>query len=197
MGMLNIPNVISLGRILFVPLLIILLAYHQFKWAFAVFVLSGISDGLDGFLARVLNQKTKLGSYLDPIADKLLLASSFVTLAILGVIPFWITVVILSRDILIGCGFFAAYITDTEAEAAPSFLSKCNTTLQLGVIFFALLLTCINVHSEYLRILLDATILTVTLTTALSGLDYIYKGICAAGEAPQGEERRNKGNKLL
>ena len=195
--MLNIPNVLSLSRILLVPLLITLLAYHQFKWALVVFVLSGVSDGLDGFLARVLDQKTRLGSYLDPIADKLLLASSFVTLSILGVLPFWITVVILLRDIFIGCGFFVLFITDTEADAAPSFLSKCNTTLQLGVIFFALLHTCMDVPPEYLGILLDTTILIVTFTTVLSGLDYIYKGICVSGVAPQGAERRNKGNKLL
>jgi hypothetical protein len=95
---MNIPNLITLLRIILVPIIVILLIQGFFLKALIVFVVAGLSDALDGFLARVLHQQTVLGAYLDPIADKALLASSFVTLSILHIIPSWLAVIVISRD---------------------------------------------------------------------------------------------------
>jgi len=108
---MNIPNLLTLTRIILVPVIVILLIQASFFKAMIVFVVAGITDGLDGFLARVLNQKTVLGSYLDPLADKALILTSFVTLSILGVVPSWLSVIVISRDciILIGISVLVLY----------------------------------------------------------------------------------------
>ncbi len=101
---MNIPNLITLLRIILVPVVVILLIQGSFLKALMVFIVAGLSDALDGFLARVLNQQTALGAYLDPIADKALLASTFITLSVLHVIPGWLTVIVISRDLIILLG---------------------------------------------------------------------------------------------
>ncbi|HUT44622.1 MAG TPA: CDP-alcohol phosphatidyltransferase family protein, partial [Desulfobacterales bacterium] len=101
---MNIPNLLTLFRIILVPVTVIFLIKGDFSKALIVFVVACITDGLDGFFARILKQKTILGSYLDPLADKALIASSFITLSVLGVIPSWLTVIIISRDFIILLG---------------------------------------------------------------------------------------------
>ena len=101
---MNIPNLITLLRIILVPVIVILLIQGSFFKALIVFIVAGLSDALDGFLARVLKQQTVLGAYLDPIADKALLVSSFVTLSVLHIIPSWLVVIVISRDFIILLG---------------------------------------------------------------------------------------------
>ena len=98
---MTLPNLITIGRLLVVPLIVWLAIREQFLAAFAVFVLAGISDAIDGFLARQLDLHSDLGAYLDPIADKALLVSVYVALSALGEIPLWVTIAVVSRDILI------------------------------------------------------------------------------------------------
>ncbi|MGZ6290942.1 MAG: CDP-alcohol phosphatidyltransferase family protein, partial [Syntrophales bacterium] len=98
---MNVPNLLTLARILLVPITVIFLMQGAFAKALILLIVSGITDALDGFFARILNQQTVLGSYLDPIADKALFASCFVTLSIKGIIPGWFTVIVISRDFII------------------------------------------------------------------------------------------------
>ena len=138
--LLTAPNQLTLLRMIFLPFIVINLVKHDFKWALALFVLAGISDGLDGLLARTLHQQTLLGQYLDPIADKLLMSTMFLVLSIERMIPWKYTVVVFSRDISIllisGVLFMIAGLRDFR----PSIFGKANTFAQVAAIFFVLLL---------------------------------------------------------
>ncbi len=137
---LTAPNQLTLLRMIFLPFIVINLLKHDFKWALALFVLAGMSDGLDGLLARTLHQQTLLGQYLDPIADKLLISTMFLVLSIERMIPWKYTVVVFSRDISIllisGVLFMIAGLRDFR----PSIFGKANTFAQVAAIFFVLLL---------------------------------------------------------
>jgi cardiolipin synthase len=136
---LTAPNQLTLLRMIFLPFIVINLVKHDFKWALALFVLAGLSDGLDGLLARTLHQQTILGQYLDPIADKLLMSTMFLVLAIEHRIPWKYTIVVFSRDVSIliisGVLFTIAGLRDFS----PSIFGKANTAAQVGAIFFVLL----------------------------------------------------------
>ncbi len=137
---LTAPNQLTLLRMIFLPFIVINLVKHDFKWALALFILAGISDGLDGLLARTLHQQTLLGQYLDPIADKLLMSTMFLVLSIERMIPWKYTVVVFSRDVSIllisGVLFMIAGLRDFR----PSIFGKANTFAQVAAIFFVLLL---------------------------------------------------------
>ena len=139
---LTAPNQLTLLRMIFLPFIVINLVKHDFKWALALFVLAGLSDGLDGLLARILHQQTLLGQYLDPIADKLLMSTMFLVLSIeqRALVPWKYTIIVFSRDISIllisGVLFMIAGLRDFR----PSIFGKANTFAQVGAIFFVLLL---------------------------------------------------------
>jgi len=137
---LTAPNQLTLLRMIFLPFIVINLVKHDFKWALALFILAGMSDGLDGLLARTLHQQTLLGQYLDPIADKLLISGMFLVLSIEWLIPWKYTIVVFSRDISIlligGVLFMIAGLRDFR----PSIFGKANTFAQVSAIFFVLLL---------------------------------------------------------
>ena len=137
---LTAPNQLTLLRMIFLPFIVINLVKHDFKWALALFILAGMSDGLDGLLARTLHQQTLLGQYLDPIADKLLMSGMFLVLSIERMIPWKYTVVVFSRDVSIllisGVLFMIAGLRDFR----PSIFGKANTFAQVAAIFFVLLL---------------------------------------------------------
>jgi cardiolipin synthase (CMP-forming) len=137
---LTAPNQITLLRMIFLPFIVINLLKQDFKWALALFVLAGVSDGLDGLLARTLHQQTLLGQYLDPIADKLLMSTMFLVLSIERMIPWKYTVMVFSRDVSIlvisGVLFMIAGLRDFR----PSIFGKANTFAQVAAIFFVLLL---------------------------------------------------------
>lgn len=129
--MLNIPNSISLLRICLVPLAVWLIISGKFQAAFIVFVIAGLSDAADGYIAKRFGMKTVLGSYLDPLADKLLLVSIYITLGTLGEIPSWLVILIVSRDILIISGFVLSWMLDHPFAIDPALISKANTALQI------------------------------------------------------------------
>ncbi len=137
---LTAPNQLTLLRMIFLPFIVINIVKHDFKWALALFILAGMSDGLDGLLARTLHQQTLLGQYLDPIADKLLMSTMFLVLSIERMIPWKYTVVVFSRDVSIllisGVLFMIASLRDFR----PSIFGKANTFAQVAAIFFVLLL---------------------------------------------------------
>ena len=170
---MNIPNMLTIMRILLTPLFVIFLLRDMFSFALLVFSIAAISDGLDGLLARYFNQYSVLGAYLDPIADKLLLVSAFVSLAVLKIIPPWLTVIVISRDIMIVIGILIFAMTDIPIEMKPSLVSKCTTVAQLFTIFLTLLDPQIPGAQTIKQLLFWITAgLTIT-----SGLHYIYFGL--------------------
>jgi len=173
---MNIPNFLSLTRIILVPIFVIFLIQDEYYNALIIFVIAGLTDVLDGTMARLLNAQTKLGSYLDPIADKLLLATSFVTLAILGIIPSWLTVIVMSRDFIILLGIAILSLMSVTFEIKPALIGKATTALQIGTVFFALLNKAVAHDLGNNWILIIFFWITAIFTVA-SGLVYIIRGI--------------------
>jgi cardiolipin synthase (CMP-forming) len=128
---MNLPNSISVIRILLVPLVVWLVISGEFMLAFLGFLAAGISDGVDGFLARQFNQRTDLGGYLDPIADKALLVSIYVSLGFLKILPSWLVILVVSRDVLIVGAVMLAWIIGRPMAMKPSWTSKVNTAAQI------------------------------------------------------------------
>ena len=170
---LTIPNLITLFRIILTPLFIIFLIQGNYRKALVVFVLAGVSDLADGLIARTWHQKSRLGSYLDPLADKLLMAASFVTLSIYHQIPSWLTVVVLSRDVVLAVGVVIFRLADIPLVVRPSLAGKWTTTFQLITVGFVLMSKIWAFPPLVLPVFFW---LTGALTT-ISGLQYFYRGI--------------------
>jgi cardiolipin synthase (CMP-forming) len=138
----SIPNVITLVRILLVPIIVWAIASSQMEIAFAVFVVAGVSDAIDGFLAKRFNLTSELGALLDPLADKALLVSIYVALGIWGAIPRWIVILVVSRDIMIVAAVIVSWLFDRPVAMKPLMVSKLNTVAQVG--FAALVLASLS-----------------------------------------------------
>jgi cardiolipin synthase (CMP-forming) len=179
--MLNIPNFFSIARILLVPVFIILLINREYGWGLLIFLLAAVSDALDGLFARILHQRTVLGAYLDPAADKLLSASAYVTLAILDLIPSWLAVLVISRDVIISVGFLILFISSYKMEILPTKVSKWTTGFQFCTIPGALLT---NIFSGMPNFVLIFLIWGTAIGTIFSGLQYIGKGIRTFNQIP-------------
>ncbi len=184
--MLNLPNFLTLIRIATIPLFLVLLFSRYYTWALIVFAFGGITDALDGPVARLTKQLTRLGAYLDPLADKLLIISSLVVLSHIGVAPAWFTILVLSRDLIITLGYVTIYFwVQEKMEIHPSIMGKSNTFLLLLTVTVILLSlydpdiipkSPLGVGS--LRIaMLEFLFLLTALTTVVSGLQYVYRGL--------------------
>ncbi|HYB20581.1 MAG TPA: CDP-alcohol phosphatidyltransferase family protein [Thermodesulfobacteriota bacterium] len=167
--MLNLPNLLSITRIILILPFILLLVHQRYGWAVAVFVAAAMTDAIDGALARVLRQRTQLGAYLDPAADKLLMTASFIALASLQFLPIWLTGLVILRDVIIVLGLIILRITSRSLEIRPSIASKLTTVFQLGTIVAALLFPS--------GLLTDLFIALAAITTVISGLQYVAKGL--------------------
>jgi cardiolipin synthase (CMP-forming) len=188
-GNLTIPNIITLIRILLTPLFIIFLIQGNYGKALLIFILAGMSDLADGLIARTWQQKSRLGSYLDPLADKLLVAASFVTLSIYHQIPSWVTVVVLSRDVALALGVLIFRLADFPLIIRPSLVSKWTTTFQLTTIGFVLLSKILPIHTLILMIFFWVT----GVLTTISGIHYLYNGIKMMNVF-QGNDSRREGD---
>ena len=135
----TVPNQITLLRLGFLPIFLILISYEHYRWALAVLVVAGLSDGIDGLLARQLNQRSSLGAYLDPIADKLLLSSSFVILSFKKEIAWWLTIIVLSRDVIILIVAVVIILIWGYRPFPPSLLGKMTTFFQIVLVFTVVL----------------------------------------------------------
>ena len=174
--MLNLPNFLTLVRILTIPFFLIYLSYHRYGAALIIFIIGGVTDFLDGLTARLMHQETALGSYLDPIADKLLVMTSFVILGWMDGIPGWLAVIVVSRDVLILMGYGIIYLlVEERMQVKPSKVGKWSTMLQLLTLGVALAL----LHDQgmldvrFWHLLVGVT----AITTVLSGLQYLYRGL--------------------
>jgi len=170
---LTIPNIITLFRIILTPLFIIFLIQGRYGKALIVFILAGVSDLADGLIARTWQQKSRLGSYLDPLADKLLMAASFVTLSIYHQIPSWLTVLVLSRDVVLAVGVVIFRLADIPLVVKPSLAGKWTTTFQLITVGFVLL----NKIWVFPPLVLPVFFYVTGALTVISGLQYFYRGI--------------------
>jgi cardiolipin synthase len=173
---LNLPNFLTLLRIIAIPIFLIFLTDHRMGAALLVFVLAGITDSLDGAIARLTNTRTTLGAYMDPLADKALILSAFVTFASLDVIPRWLTVVVISRDVIILIGYLSLFLlTQRLMEIRPSAISKAATFLHLVTVSVVLLSLW---HEQGPSAAVRSSLFLITGTvTAISGFHYIYRGL--------------------
>lgn len=170
--LLTAPNQLTLLRMMFLPFIVINQLNGHYKWALILFVIAGLSDGLDGLLARTLKQQTVLGQYLDPIADKLLLSTMFLVLSILHKIPWKFTVLVFSRDISILCASAVLYAIAGLRDFSPSIFGKANTFAQVAAVFFVMLFEFDKSRWIYIARL---TFLRATFAfTIISGLHYVF-----------------------
>ncbi len=176
---MNIPNVISLGRILIVPVCVWLILKDAIAAAFWLFVAAAISDAVDGFIAKRFDCVTKLGGYLDPIADKALLVSVFVSLGVEGYLPLWLIILVVFRDLLIISGAILYQTMTQSLSMEPLMISKINTTSQLVLVGFVMGDTAFQLS---LGIMLDIGIIVVAATTFLSGAIYLWEWSRRAAE---------------
>lgn len=168
---MTLPNLISLGRLLAVPLIVWLLLVEEWTAAFGLFVLAGLSDAVDGFIAKRFGAQSRLGQFLDPIADKTLLVSIYITLGVQGHLPLWLVILVVSRDTMIIGGALMLYIMNLRVDSAPLLISKLNTALQIALA--ALALAGLAFAFENWTGLVDLMVLAVAATTVASGAAYL------------------------
>ena len=166
-----IPNVITSARIFFVPCLIWMLLHHQFERSLILILLMGLSDALDGFLARCYGWKTTLGSYLDPIADKLMLLSAFVTFAVLGWVPWWLSAIVVARDVVLLAGAVFYHLSTRQLSMEPLLISKVNTFAQIMLAVSLIYAQVGTIHTQ----VLNALMTVVVCTTVGSGMRYVIE----------------------
>jgi cardiolipin synthase (CMP-forming) len=177
----TLPNMLTIFRMVLIPIFVTLLFYQRFLMALTVFVVAGITDGLDGLLARRFDQRSQLGTVLDPIADKLMLVTAFVVLSMRGVfpqplpshlpVPFWVTVAVISRDVFIVVGAAAINIMTGFRGFRPSWLGKLNTTVQIIAIAAIMFAARFPYGTGYYLPTLYTTVFALAL---LSGVHYVF-----------------------
>lgn len=169
---LNLPNLISLARLLLVPLAIWLILGGRYRVAFWIFVAAGVSDGLDGFIAKRFDRRTRLGALLDPVADKVLLVSVYVTLGVAGQLPTWLVILVVFRDVMIVGGFLLIQAIAVPKTFHPLFISKINTGLQVVLAGFVLARLGLGAEAGVPDLVLR---IAVAVTTVASGLSYLVR----------------------
>jgi cardiolipin synthase (CMP-forming) len=180
---LSIPNLITLARIILVPVVVWAIASGQLRLAFLLFLAAAISDAVDGFLAKRFGMKTELGAYLDPLADKVLIVSIYVTLGITGVIPLWIVILVVSRDFMIVGAIILSWVVDRPVKIRPHFVSKLNTGVQ---IVFAGLVLAAHGYSFNAEPVLTLVMVLVAVLTLLSVGLYLAEWVRHMGSAEAG-----------
>jgi cardiolipin synthase len=168
----TVPNQITLLRLGFLPLFLVSIAYDHYRWALLILVVAGLSDGVDGLLARSLNQSSSLGAYLDPIADKLLLSSSFVILAFKQQIDLWLMIFVLSRDVTILVVAVVILLMFGYRPFPPSIFGKLNTFFQIVMVFSVLLRAAYP--QARLGMINHGLMYTVATLTVVSALHYSF-----------------------
>lgn len=171
----TIPNILTIIRILLTPVFVMAYTSENFNLAWILFAIAGLTDGLDGFLARIWNQRTDLGAMLDPLADKALLVTSFLCLAAKGWIPVWLTVLVVSRDAIIvgGLALLNFWGIDVKKRIQPIFISKFTTVAQIFLVMFVMVSRSFDFHYP---IALSSIVWITAVATLLSGVAYLRRG---------------------
>jgi cardiolipin synthase (CMP-forming) len=167
---LTVPNQLTFLRLAFIPFFIIAIKYEHYAVALGILIVAGLTDTLDGFLARGMNQRTPLGAYLDPIADKLLLSSSYLALALKGRIAWWLAIMVLGRDVLLLIACAVILLTIRYRPFPPSAWGKATTFFEIALIVLVLVLAVWNQHG--LAILREICGYVVAALVVISGLNY-------------------------
>lgn len=175
---MNLPNYITLLRVILIPFFINLMIYGYYREGLIVFVAACITDALDGMIARLTNTKTELGAFLDPMADKLLIISAFVTLVLLDMLPVWLVIIVVSRDIILVLGSIAIYFTGHPFRAQPSIIGKATTLFQFIVVTLSLVLKNFGTEMGLMTILHWTT----AGFTVASGIQYVMRGTKIVGK---------------
>jgi len=173
MGVLNIPNTLTIARIVIIPIFITSIIYKRYDYALYLFIFAALTDMFDGLFARLTNQKTALGTFLDPLADKFLLVTTYIIMSVYELIPKWLTITVISRDIIIIIGWLLLYLVSDTSRVEPSLLGKITIWVQSFLI--AYVLVNINLH-----VLPDNPPLLFWITagiTIVSGFHYIFRGM--------------------
>jgi cardiolipin synthase len=167
---MTIPNLITIARLVLVPLVIVMIGQGRWLSAFALVVAAGASDAVDGYIAKRFDMRTELGAYLDPLADKALLVSIYVTLAVTGVLPGWLAVTVVSRDIMIVAAIILSRLMDRPVAIRPLFVSKLNTAAQIAFAVLVLAAKAFDVEPGSFD---DAAMLAVAGLTIASAAAYL------------------------
>ena len=180
----SIPNLITLGRILLVPVVVWAIVSGEMLIAFVLFLVAGVSDAVDGFLAKRFNMTSELGAYLDPLADKTLIMSIYVTLGIAGTIPRWLVILVVSRDIMIIGAVVLSWLVGSPVKVKPLLVSKLNTVAQ--IVFACVLLGSLGFHFE-VPMLINLLMGLVAVLTLLSVAAYVREWIRHMNSAVAGK----------
>ena len=171
---MNLPNIITISRLLLTPYIVWLILSESYVLGFIFFLISGVSDALDGFIAKRFNQQTLLGSYLDPIADKFLIVSSIVLLGYNGYVPIWLIIIIVSRDIAIFGAVIISWMLGTNLRIEPLIISKVNTFLQIFYIVTTFIVILNNqILNELTTSIHVITTYLIAISTILSWMSYL------------------------
>lgn len=183
-----LPNTITIARIALAPVLILLLKDEEYIAALVVFLIAGLSDGLDGYIAKHYNLVSRLGAILDPLADKILLVSAYIMLSMLGPIPFWLVLSVVFRDLLIVSGYLIYTSLIGSVQMRPSHLSKLNTFMQILLIVAILTQLAFSV---FYPLFTEVLVFAVLATTVASGAHYLWAwGVMKEIETVSSETRR-------
>jgi len=173
MATLNLPNTLTATRIVLIPVFVTAVIYKRHDYALYLFFVAALTDIFDGLIARMKNQKTALGTFLDPLADKFLLVTSFVLFSIYSLVPTWLTITIISRDIIVITGWMILYLVTHTSKVEASGAGKAAIALQLVLICFILLRLNFPSVPD-----VEGYLIWVTATfTIASGLHYVYRGL--------------------
>jgi cardiolipin synthase len=173
MTVLTVPNIVTFVRILLIPVFVAALMYNAHGYALVLFVVAGLSDALDGLLARATGQKSRLGAFLDPLADKFLLATSFILFSVYGWIPRWVTISVISRDIIITLGWVALYLVHGVTKVSPTLLGKVASASQVLLVAYVLM----AINFDTLHKPGPWAMWTVASLAIVSGLHYMYRAV--------------------
>ncbi|MBI5664735.1 MAG: CDP-alcohol phosphatidyltransferase family protein [Nitrospirae bacterium] len=169
----NLPNLLTLTRILLLPFFVATLIYNNYQYALIIFIAASVTDILDGFIARVTKQITDFGKILDPVADKFFLVTSFILMSKIGLIPLWLAIVVISKDLIVVTGSVILYFVTHKLNIEPSILGKAASASQFFLVGLILLYSTL---AEEMTVPMPI-FSVVAVVTALAGFHYVYKGL--------------------
>lgn len=168
----NIPNILTVFRIFLVPVFLYLVIKDRLYSATAVFVIAGLTDAIDGFIAKTFNQRTEIGAVIDPLADKLLLTSSFIVLTVKGFVPLWLCVLVILRDIVILTGVLTLRGAGRKVVVSPTIFGKLATLLQISTVLYAMVFSGASRDTAFLSLAALTALVTI-----YTGVDYVWREI--------------------
>jgi cardiolipin synthase len=180
---MTIPNLITIARLISVPLIVVMMGQERWGLAFILFVAAGISDGVDGFIARRFNMRSEFGAYLDALADKALLVSIYVTLSVTGVLPGWLAIIVVSRDLMIISAIMVSWLMQRPVAIKPMFVSKLNTGAQIAFAAFVLGAKAFILDAPALH---GAGMVLVAALTMISAAAYLARWMRHMASEPDG-----------